>query len=343
MNVSAWLNTLSTAARTLPIIVLYVTEGCNLRCRMCSYRNPLPNELSLPEIRNLARALGTLGLRHIVYSGGEPLLRRDFPEICGIFREAAAKQTLLTNGLLLDKRFDEIRSYLTEIIVSLDGARAGTHDEIRGVNSFDQIVEGIRNATRNPAGRTVSIRTVVHRGNFREIIEMVHLARSLGVDRVSFLSADILSGSFGRERAGKAAPDNSVVLNEEEVREFRLLVGTMAASCAGEFETGFISESPAKMYHLVEYYEALLGKRPFPRNRCNAPMVSAVVTSEGDIHPCFFLPSFGSIRKQPLNVLINSDDIVRTRSEVRAYTLERCRTCVCTLNVRPWSALLDRF
>src|SRR5207302_8258574 len=130
MNFKAWLNTLAASSHTLPIVILYVTEGCNLRCCMCSYRKARPDELSIIEIERLACTLADYGLRHIVFSGGEPLLRRDFPAICKIFSQYGVQETLLTNGLLLDKRLHEIRTFLTEIIVSLDGATAGTHDTI---------------------------------------------------------------------------------------------------------------------------------------------------------------------------------------------------------------------
>src|SRR5437867_1285405 len=100
MNVKAFLNTISNTARTLPIVILYVTEGCNLKCITCSYRQPLPNELTFHEIKELAGQLKEFGLKHIVYSGGEPLVRSDFAKICELFSKFGVKQTLHTNGLL---------------------------------------------------------------------------------------------------------------------------------------------------------------------------------------------------------------------------------------------------
>lgn len=115
----------------MPVVILYVTEGCNLKCLSCSYRLPMPGELTLSEIEQLSRELKAFGLKHIVYSGGEPLLRRDFRDICSLFAELKVKQTLLTNGLLLSKRAEEFNGLFTEIIVSLDGADAETHNRLR--------------------------------------------------------------------------------------------------------------------------------------------------------------------------------------------------------------------
>lgn len=310
----------------------------------------MPGELTLDEIKELAVKLNELGLRHIVYSGGEPLLRRDFSEICETFAKYNVKQSILTNGLLLEKHIRDIYKYFHEIIVSIDGADAEMHNSIRGVNSFDQIVKGIQTAValssppyQGGAKGDVSIRSVIQKRNFRQVIKMVEHAKSLGVNRISFLSADVEPGSFGRNRTNEALQNENILLNEDEVKEFREILNTMFSEYKNDFESGFISESPVKMLRLADYFEAHLGKSNFPENECNAPMVSAVITSTGEIQPCFFLPSYGNIRTDSVNRLINSDSIKDTRRKLKNYSIERCKACVCTLSVSSKSALYDRF
>ncbi len=341
MNIPALLNTLGTRCRALPIVILYVTEGCNLHCVTCSYRKPSPNEMSLEEIGRLAQSLKEFGLRHIVYSGGEPLTRKDFPEICSIFAGLGVRQTLLTNGLLLEKRFNEILPYLSKIIVSVDGPNELIHNSIRGGDSFRQIVRGIRHAVESHRG--LSIRTVVQKRNYQTIIEMVQFAAELRAERISFLAADVLPGSFGRTIDGSDLNVNNVILEEQETVEFRSILGRMVTECRKEFEARFISESPLRLFRLAEYYEALLGMRPYPPTECNAPMVSTVITSTGSLQPCFFLPAFGTLREGPLARITNNSGVRTTRADLRNGLLDRCRTCVCTLYVRPRHALLDRF
>ena len=343
MNIRAWLNTLSTTTHTLPIVILYVTEGCNLKCRMCSYRNPLPNELTLSEIETLAQTLHEYGLRHIVYSGGEPLMRSDFPLICKTFGRFPVKQTVLTNGLLLEKRLEDIHSTLTEIVVSLDGATAEVHNAIRGVDSFDRILEGIRKAVSLSGEHSVSIRCVIQKQNFRELGAIVNLARKLHVHRISFLAVDVLSDSFGRTGAGALIPNDLIMLDAKETAMFREFVEQVIVEHAHDFESRFISESPEKLRHLANYFGALNGMNDFPRNMCNAPMVSAVITSSGDVQPCFFLPAFGNIRERRLDEVMNSPEAKFTREQVEKYSLDRCKTCVCTLYTRPQNALRNRF
>jgi len=344
MNLKAFLNTISTRNHSLPIAILYVTEGCNLQCITCSYRNPLPNELSLDEICLLADSLARNGLRHIVYSGGEPLMRRDFPEICKAFENHGVKQTLLTNGLLLQKRFDEIRHFMSETIVSVDGASAETHNAIRGLPSFDIIRTGIEKAVACSPRPIISIRTVLQRKNFRELPQLVEMAKFLGVSRISFLAADLLSDSFGRDTRGIPAPNDSIGLSADEVLELFSIIHSMERTYSGDFSSNFISQSPEGLMHIARYYEALCStNRSFPRNYCNAPMVSAVITATGEVQPCFFLPSIGSIRSTSIPAILGSEQASKVRRDVKRYALDRCQTCVCTLQVQPVSALLDRF
>jgi len=341
MSIKALLNTLGTECRTLPLVILYVTEGCNLRCISCSYRTPSPGEMTLEKIARLAGALKVSGLRHIVFSGGEPLLRKDFPDICALFESGDIRQTLLTNGLLLEKRFADIARFLGEIIVSLDGPDAGTHNAIRGVDSYGQILRGIRLAIRG--GGEISVRTVVQKRNFRKMTAIVRSARDLGVSKISFLAVDARSEGFGRASRGPVVPGEELLLDAAEVLEFRSVIGDMARDCREEFSSSFIAEPPEKLMRMADYFDALNGNGEFPRTTCNAPMVSAVITSTGDLLPCYFLPRYGNIREAPLSRLLNGAEIRSTRRDVRAGTPAACKTCVCTLDVSPARALLGRF
>lgn len=346
MNYKAFLNTATSKAHCMPVVILYVTEGCNLKCLSCSYRLPMPEELTLEEIRSLAADLSSFGLKHIVYSGGEPLLRRDFRDICEVFTGINVKQTLLTNGLLLPKRAEEFKGVFNEIIVSIDGADAETHNRLRGVNSFDIILEGIQKVIQIGVSPQISIRTVLQKQNFRQLREFIELAKHTGVSRISFLAADVSSEAYGRDHTsvrGEVSSESTMSLNENEVMELKEIINQAALKYKDEFHSGLISESPEKLQHIAKYYAALNGNDTFPKNFCNAPMVSTVITSTGDIHPCFFLPKYGNIRRNTFNELINSDPITGTRKQVKAMKPERCKKCVCTLYISSRTALKGNF
>lgn len=233
--------------------------------------------------------------------------------------------------------------YLSEIIVSLDGPTAEVHNRIRGSQAFEQIIKGIERVVSSTLRPNVAIRTVVQRMNFRMLDKMVELAKSLRIDRISFIAADVLSDSFHRAGPGAASDRERIILTEEDVVEFRNLMKGFVKKNRVEIRHRFISEDQDRLFHIVQYFEALVGKAGFPRNVCNAPMVSTVITSTGDLLPCFFLPSFGNLRSASIHQLLNNNHIRSTRRQVKAYSLQRCQECVCTLKIHPLAAAFDRF
>jgi radical SAM protein with 4Fe4S-binding SPASM domain len=67
--------------------------------------------------------------------------------------------------------------------------------------------------------------------------------------------------------------------------------------------------------------------------RCNAPWVSAVISAEGDVRPCFFHPAFGNIRDQGLEEIVNSPQALRFRNELDIANNPICQRCVCSLHL----------
>jgi MoaA/NifB/PqqE/SkfB family radical SAM enzyme len=299
----------------------------------------LPDELTKEEIEKLASELVGLGLKRIVLSGGEPLLRTDFEQISEIFRGHKIKQTLLTNGVLLKKKIEKIAPYLNELIISIDGATPETHDAIRGVNSLALITEGIKFTRQNFPNLNISFRTVIQKNNFRQIKDIVQLGLDLNINRVSFLPVDVFSEAFGREH-NNTVNEGSLLLNNEEVDEMRKIVNGIDKKY---FENHFISEPYNKLMGYADYFSASLTGSKYPPVYCNAPMMSTVITARGDVLPCFFLPKLGNIREKPLMQILNGDNAKTTRNKVKSFELDRCKTCVCSLNVTKRAALQANF
>jgi MoaA/NifB/PqqE/SkfB family radical SAM enzyme len=307
---------------------------------MCSYRDRLPDELTIEEIEKLASELAKLGLKRIVFSGGEPLLRTDFEQICKTFSKHNVKQTLLTNGILLKKKIEKIAPYLDELIISIDGATPETHDAIRGVNSLALIKEGIKHTKQIFPELNISFRTVIQKNNFREINDIVQMGLDLGINRVSFLPVDVFSEAFGREHKEITVNDSSLLLNADEVNELREVINGIDKKY---FENRFVSEPYSKLMGFADYFSSALSGGGYPPVYCNAPMMSAVITASGDVLPCFFLPKLGNLRQKPLIQILNGDYAKTTRKKVKAFELDRCKTCVCSLKVTKRAALKGNF
>lgn len=323
---------------TLPIAVVFPTGRCNSRCVSCGWWHTAgAHELSSSEFADLAVALRALGTRLVVFSGGEPLLREDVWKIAESFRAQGIVLHLLTSGLALTRDAHQVVRYFARVVVSLDGASPERYRAVRGVDGFAALATGVaRVQALDPAVR-VTARATLHRHNFRDLIALVDAARSIGVQQISFLAADVTSEAFG-PREGTALA--KLALDATEVDEFRLVVERCISERAEAFASGFIAESPSRLRRLPQQYAARLGLGTFPPNHCNAPSVSVVVEADGTVRPCFFHRPVGNVRTQALSTIV-ADQLTAFRAAWSPSTDAVCERCVCALNLRwgapPWA------
>jgi MoaA/NifB/PqqE/SkfB family radical SAM enzyme len=321
----------------LPMLILYLTSRCNSRCISCNWwKSTGEDDLTFTEMSRLADSLTALGTRLVLFSGGEPLLRADVFEVAALFRRLGIALHLLTSGVLLERSAPEVARTFERVIVSLDGSTDERYRAVRGIRALPAVEAGIARLKSIRPDLPVTARATLHKENYREMAALVAKARSMGLDAVSFLAADVASGAFGRTRQ-EAARD--LLLDREEVAEFRAIVRQLTVDRADDFASGFIAESPAKLDRLPEYYAAMLGEGPFPGVACNAPWVSAVIEADGSVRPCFFHRAIGNIRTRPLDVIVRRD-LRAFRAGLDFSSDEVCRRCVCSLKVgwshQPW-------
>jgi len=327
----------------LPLLIFYPTGRCNSRCVSCDWwKHSGADDLSLAEIRELASALPALGTRLVVFSGGEPLLRPEVFDAAEIFRANGMTLHLLTSGVLLERFVARVAQQFARVIVSLDAADERLYEAIRGVDGLTIVGRGIAALQRVAPDLPITARATLHRLNFRELPRLVVHAKSLGLDGISFLSADLSSSGFGRAMAPDGTPRTSLedlALDREDVREFEATIEHTIARYGSEFSSGFIAESPDKLRRLARYYSAVLGDEPFPRVACNAPWVSVVIEANGSVRPCFFQDSIGNVRRTPIDTIV-SDHLRAFRRSLDVGTDPVCVRCVCSLKTSwrsaPW-------
>lgn len=174
-------------------IGLFITNQCNFSCAYCivdAQETRTSQELSEKEIIALLDAAKAAGVQRIDFSGGEPLCRHDFREICQYAVEKNFAISLVTNGSLLDKKtacfFREVngRNPL-RIRVSLDAAHKELNDTYRFSGSYAAAMQALDNLQEQ--GILPELSTVVHRQNynyFEEILELMQ-ARAIKVIHVN--------------------------------------------------------------------------------------------------------------------------------------------------------------
>jgi len=100
-----------------------------------------------------------------------------------------------------------------------------------------------------------------------------------------------------------------------------------------DLKSGFVVETPGKLRRIVQHFRAHIGRAENVAPRCNAPWVSAVIESSGDVRPCFFHPAQGNIHRQAFTEIINSPEALSFRANLDVATNEICKRCVCSLYV----------
>jgi MoaA/NifB/PqqE/SkfB family radical SAM enzyme len=172
-----------------------LTNRCNLKCKMCDIdKTPaVDRELSASEIEEIIIQIKELGIRHLILSGGEPLLRGDLTRIA----EFASKHNLgridiITNGTLFNSQLieDLLKINLNHITFSIDGLKK-TNDVIRGEGSFDKAINNIRQindykAKKNLLLPTVGINFTVMDCNINQILPMINFTKEIGCNCIIF-------------------------------------------------------------------------------------------------------------------------------------------------------------
>lgn len=173
--------------RRIDYLRVSVTDKCNLRCTYCMPVEgldwiPRPELLTYEEIASVVRQMAELGLRRVRLTGGEPLVRRDLPDLVRLLRGIPAIEdiALSTNAVLLPQFAAELRDAgLDRVNISVDTLRRERFEAIarRPVRFFDAMLEGIEAAER--AGfAPLKVNTVMLRGlNDDELPELAAITR----------------------------------------------------------------------------------------------------------------------------------------------------------------------
>jgi radical SAM protein with 4Fe4S-binding SPASM domain len=162
-----------------------ITSRCNMKCVHC-YLGPRGErqaytETSAVKIRDIIDEITDAGCLYMLFTGGEPLLRDDFPQIYRYAKEKGLLVTVFTNGTLITDKvagmFRELPPH--EVEISLYGATAPTYERITGIpGSYKRCMDGIKLLVDNKI--KVRLKTILMTLNVHELSEMQNIARGFG-------------------------------------------------------------------------------------------------------------------------------------------------------------------
>jgi MoaA/NifB/PqqE/SkfB family radical SAM enzyme len=319
---------------TMPVVVISPHNQCNCRCVMCDiWRIREPREITPTDLQRQLASLRKMGVRWIVFTGGEPQMNGELSSLARMIRAEGIRVTMLTAGLLLESHAESIAATIDDVIVSLDGPRA-VHDHIRRVpHAFERITAGVAALRKVRPDMQVRARCTIQKANHLSLRRTVQSAKEIGLNSISFLAADLTSEAFNRPLGWTPEHQDRVALNADELEDLDAELERLISEHSVDLESGFVVEPASKLRRIVHHFRAHLGQAQNIAPVCNAPWVSAVIEASGEVRPCFFHPSLGNIHNQSLHEIMNSPEALKFRANLDVATNPICRRCVCSLHI----------
>lgn len=328
-----------------PVVVWNMTRRCNLKCIHC-YSNSAdidyPDELTTDEGKKLIDDLAAFGSPVILFSGGEPLLRKDLLELAQYARDKGMRAVISTNGTLITKdiaaKLQKVG--LSYVGVSLDGLEK-THDRFRGKKgAFAAAIEGIRNC--RDAGIKVGIRFTVNKHNVADVPDMFELLRKEKIERMCF---------YHLVYTGRGSKLREEDLTHEETRK---LIDLIAAQTKRMFDDGLSPEILTVDNHADGPYLYLKMKKENPgrareilelleMNEGNSSGLGiGCVSWDGEVYPDQFWrnQSLGNIRNRSFGEIWTDEknEFLMKMKDKKRHVQGRCAGClwlnVCGGNFR---------
>jgi MoaA/NifB/PqqE/SkfB family radical SAM enzyme len=281
-----WGGLVSLVMRRPLLAIFQVNLRCNSACGYCNLPlNEGRYELTREEIRRVFAGLYAEGLRFVFVQGGEPLLRRDLPQVLADLVRIGFHVSLITNGTRLTadlvRQFDELSVSLS---ISLDTLNRHRYQRIRGADQLDQVLAGVGLLEHyHPPKFMVCIVSEMNRD---EVAEVVRFAREGGfLPVVGAYHWDV--GHYGKQ-------DSDLIFERRT---------------AGLVFEQLLKDDVIPPGYLRQYTKDnvawLRGERLDP---CDAGRYSIAIDASGNVSPCLALPPAGNLLRSSLSDVLKRFD-----------------------------------
>lgn len=312
---------LNRAPRALPILILMLTDKCNLKCKMCGACDYSPgdhNLLSLEEWKAVIDAAARLRTQVVAITGGEAMLRHDLFELIHYVRRYGMAVHLNTNGLLLrDKNVAKlVESGVETVSISIESTDPAVHDAIRGRGTFQHTLDGLRRLRAAAPNMRIGLNSVINKHNYKTLADMVPFSVREGVDQLKF--APIHTNLQHKDKDVNEYAD--MIFQEPDLDDLERELDRVRAALA---KTNLETTLDQFFDGITDHY-----RPPATNFYCYAGFAVAVVGPQGYVSACFDKDSAMNVREAPL------DEIWRSRAfhEHRQLVRHCDRACWDTAN-----------
>ena len=302
-----------------------LTTRCNLRCQMCDifkYPSRVEDELSTLKIKDVILQIKNMGIKHIIFSGGEPLLRKDFFEIVEFAsNNNMEKIDIITNGMLFDENAIQklVNLRLNHITFSLDGLKE-TNDKIRSKGVFDAVKINIDKfihckSKYGSASPTLGINFTIMDNNIDDILPMIEFVRNKGLNAIFFQPVLFDNMKMYEKKRNALWPsEDSITKLKKTIKKIVTLKRTL--------KDFVICTETAALEALPAYFKGERAKFDFS---CYEAIKRIVITCAGKLWSCMGV--YGDLKQNDLKSIWFSKEAAKIREKVkkcREHCLQDC-------------------
>jgi len=295
---------------------LLLTQRCGLKCDYCHIiRNPVEKECDTAEWKTNFTMLKALGLKFLVLYGGEPLIRKDFPELIDHLNEIELPYTVITNGVTNVKVLEKVLPKLNGFTVSIDFPRKYQYVDddsyLKSMNGW----EWIRKA-KDAGVKDITVCTTVHGKNVGVLQELSNEILDMDVWHITTLLHHSTDDSY------------TYRANTNEVMQY--VFGLFDMELLKELGEWFKKQFYAgrKVHNIPAYYD-LWGQEVCLALdwKCKGFQCLSIMP-DGTLRPCLDLAGEGTLSKRTIRDLyLNSDSLQFELDYIVGEDVKRCGGC----------------
>ncbi len=287
---------------------LALTYRCNNECLHCYVgRDRRVSEMDTTQWCQVIEKLWDIGIPHICFTGGEPTLRDDLPELITHAEDIGIVTGLLTNGRRLSQQKyleDLIAAGLDHVQITLESHDEIIHNKMVGATAWSETIQGIKNALK--ADLYTITNTTLTSLNAPQIEDTINFLAEIGIKTFA-CNGLIYTG---------AAPESGIGIPEEALEP----ILTRISVVANHHNIRFIWYTPTR-YHICDPVQLELGVK-----RCTAAKYNMCIEPNGDVIPCqSYYSSLGNILENDWSDIWDHPTARGLRN--REWASEKCRSC----------------
>ncbi|WP_421901186.1 12,18-didecarboxysiroheme deacetylase [Maridesulfovibrio sp.] len=328
-----------------PVVVWNMTKRCNLKCVHCYAQAVDPDgkdDISTAKAKEIIDDLAAFGAPVMLFSGGEPLVRKDLVELASYATSKGMRAVISTNGTLITKeKARELKSVgLSYVGISIDGTEE-THDKFRGVpGSYKKALQAVENCKAE--GLKVGLRFTINKRNWTEVPSVFQVLKDLEVPRACFYHL-VYSGR-----------GSELIKEDLSHAETRQLLDLIMDETKALYDAGMPKEILTVDNHAdgVYVYQRLLKEDPARAKEVlellqfnegnNSGRGIGCISWDGQVHADQFWRNhtFGNVLERPFSEIWTDENIelLHKLKDKKKYVGGRCAECrylnICGGNFR---------